>query len=542
MSFRRKIFTAGLVALATTATGLVAVPAHAAAAQPASAGAAQPLNFAAIGDSFASGQGDIGAGWIDPAPCYRSAGAAPQQAAALLNSVRPVDFTSVACNGATVEDLLAPGTGQLAQVDPGRNDPVDALSISIGGNDVGFADVVTDCVTGDPCSTNPAVVNEVNTGFANLEGNGTPQDPGLYNQLINAVNSRSDIDNVFVTEYPDPTTGPLANSEDPGGYCGVPGPDPSFEGFDLITQPEAQWASVAIISELNRQLANMVIRANEAAGPHPKWFFVSGIASAFAGHGYCTGGLSPNPATWLTPRYINTPIDSQSSQDNILGSMHPNDLGQQVMAGVMYSAYTSVQVMSAQVSESSMPVAQALSSFSVTALTFTGKPVAGASVYADGYLLPGQTGSDGVLNASYAFPAAGPDMLTVQAPGYPAAHAEIVVAPRPVTATANPSPVPANTVVPSVSLTATDGLTGQLVAGTFTLTSGAGTWTVRSGASATNVDVTILGWQTEGVPGPNGKPIQIKVPICPTLKFQPDNSSLYAPQAFSGLLTCKPVT
>jgi hypothetical protein len=50
-------------------------------------------------------------------------------------------------------------------------------------------------------------------------------------------------------------------------------------------------------------------------------------------------------------------------------------------------------------------------------------------------------------------------------------------------------------------------------------------------------DVTILGWQTvtEIV---NGKPIQIKVPICPTLRFQPD-SSLYAPANFSSLLGCK---
>lgn len=524
MFTRPRLLITGFAALAA-ACSMLAVPGSAARAATTPA----PLNFVALGDSYASGQGDIGSGWTDPS-CYRSAGAAPQQAAALLNSVRPVDFTSFACNGATVESLLGPN-GQLAQVDPGGYDPVDALSISIGGNDLGFANVVIDCATGDACNTNPTIVGDVDNGFANLEGDGTASDPGLLNQLISAVNSRTDIDNVFVTEYPDPTTGP-------DGYCGAGGPDPGFEGFDLITQPEAQWASVAIVTELNRQLANMVIRANQAAGAHPKWFFVSGIASAFAGHGFCTGVGSSNLAVWTTPRYINTPADSLTSQGDASGSMHPNNLGQQVMAGIMESAYTSLQVDSASVTYSSEPVAQAPSSFSVQALTFGNKPVAGASVYAYGTLL-GQTGSSGVLNVSgYAFPSAGDETVTVQAPGYPTAQAVVPVATRPYGAYSNPDPIPAGVVVPSLSLTAADSLTGAFVPGTFTLDSGAGTWTIASGSSAANVEVTILGYTTVSVIGPNGKPIQIRVPICPTLKFQPASPD-YAPGNFSSLLTCK---
>lgn len=62
---RRTIFTTGVLALAATT--------------------AQPLNVVAIGDSYASGEGDIGSGWIDSA-CQRSAGAAPEQAASQLNA------------------------------------------------------------------------------------------------------------------------------------------------------------------------------------------------------------------------------------------------------------------------------------------------------------------------------------------------------------------------------------------------------------------------------------------------------------------------
>ena len=93
MSVYRKILAAGLVALAT-ASPLLAIPAHAA--------TTQPLNVAAIGDSYASGEGDIGSGWIDPA-CQRSAGAAPERAASQLNGIRTVNFTSFACEGSVID-------------------------------------------------------------------------------------------------------------------------------------------------------------------------------------------------------------------------------------------------------------------------------------------------------------------------------------------------------------------------------------------------------------------------------------------------------
>ena len=67
--------------------------------------------------------------------------------------------------------------------------------------------------------------------------------------------------------------------------------------------------------------------------------------------------------------------------------------------------------------------------------------------------------------------------------------------------------------------------------------------TVRSGATAFNVPVTIQGYTyvDETIPGPDGKPItvKVKVQVCPELIFQPD-SSLYAPQNFSSLIACKP--
>lgn len=541
----RRILTSGLVALAA-ATPLLAGPAHAATTQPASAVAAQPLNIVAIGDSFASGQGDIGAGWIDPA-CYRSAGAAPERAAGLLNAIQPVTFTSFACSGSVIEPeagslttnvspaqtLLGNGglNGQLYAVDPGRNTPVDALTISIGGNDINFHTVVEACMVPlNSCSTDPTI-NAMVTGSLDLL-------PGELGDLIKAVNARTDIDNVFLTEYPDPTTGPY------GAWCGAGGPYPGFGGLDFISQADAIWASEHVIQPLNAALQSAVGVANARRGPgSPVWHYLSGMYNAFYGHGYCTGSnssilfdTSPNAAAAAIPRYVNTLLDSEASQGDENGTMHPNDAGQQAMAGVIYHDYLAMPLMGASVSASFPPVAEDASFFTVQARTFAGTPIAGASVLDDGNLI-GHTDSSGVLNVSgYVFSAAGTHTIVAQAAGYPDAQAVLAVQARSYSATSNPSPIPMGT-VSELTLTATDNATGQVIPGTFTVT-GSGTVTVQSAVTADNVTLT-MGSKTETIIGPTGKPIQVKVPVCPTLTFQPD-SAAYAPRDFSSLISCTP--
>ncbi len=96
----------------------------------------------ALGDSFSSGQG---AGSYDPGTngggntCFRSPRAWPQELATRLHLVA---LPSLACSGAVIHDVT---TGQLGRIsgDPG------VVTISIGGNDVGFANVIKSCLLGD---------------------------------------------------------------------------------------------------------------------------------------------------------------------------------------------------------------------------------------------------------------------------------------------------------------------------------------------------------------------------------------------------------
>ncbi len=272
--------------------------------------AVRPLTIAAVGDSYASGEGAMGGAWLNAA-CHRSALAAPEDAARRLDSL--AGFSSFACSGATTSSLLGP-TGQLAMLPSG---PIDALTISIGGNDLGFAGIVTSCMLPSDCTV---LDSTVTAALAAL--------PGRLAAVLGSV--PGNVRHVFLTGYPDPTTGVF------GTRCGSIW-SPGFEGLEGISEAEADWASKRVVARLNATLAAAVAATNAAPGPHPVFHFVA-AAPRFATHGYCTGVGSPAPWALPNPRFISTPLDSLTSQGDVMGTMHPNDLGQRAIGEALADA------------------------------------------------------------------------------------------------------------------------------------------------------------------------------------------------------------
>ncbi|MFJ8389441.1 SGNH/GDSL hydrolase family protein [Streptomyces sp. NPDC094438] len=96
---------------------------------------AVPGSYVALGDSYAAG---VGAGSYDAqsGSCMRSTRAYP----ALWTAAHtPAVFASTACSGARTGDVIA---GQLGPL----NADTALVSITVGANDAGFADVMTACV------------------------------------------------------------------------------------------------------------------------------------------------------------------------------------------------------------------------------------------------------------------------------------------------------------------------------------------------------------------------------------------------------------
>jgi lysophospholipase L1-like esterase len=117
---------------ATAAAGLALTLTGAASAQAAPAAG---TDYVALGDSYSSG---LGSGDYDSASgdCKRSPHAYPALWAA---AHAPATFTSVACSGARTGDVVSKQLTPLGSA-------TDLVSLTIGGNDAGFSDVMTTCV------------------------------------------------------------------------------------------------------------------------------------------------------------------------------------------------------------------------------------------------------------------------------------------------------------------------------------------------------------------------------------------------------------
>jgi lysophospholipase L1-like esterase len=163
---------------ATAALAAGAVLAVLGAAPAGAAGA----NYVALGDSYSSG---VGAGsYGDSGDCKRSSNAA---ASLWAGSHAPASFSFMACSGAKTGDVLADQLG-----------PVDAsttlISISIGGNDAGFSDVMTTCAL----SSESTCLDRVATAesYAN---NTLPQN---LDSVYSAIKSKAPSAKVVVLDYP----------------------------------------------------------------------------------------------------------------------------------------------------------------------------------------------------------------------------------------------------------------------------------------------------------------------------------------------------
>jgi lysophospholipase L1-like esterase len=94
--------------------------------------AAAPV-YVALGDSYSSGTGTRS--YIDDGTeCMRSTQAYPS----LIAAGRGYELNLRACSGATIPDVTSTQLGALSAA-------TNVVTISIGGNDAGFADVLTEC-------------------------------------------------------------------------------------------------------------------------------------------------------------------------------------------------------------------------------------------------------------------------------------------------------------------------------------------------------------------------------------------------------------
>ncbi|MFI1800462.1 SGNH/GDSL hydrolase family protein [Streptomyces sp. NPDC020379] len=176
MKLARVVGSVSALALTATLALLGAGPVQA-------AGKTATPGYVALGDSYSAG---VGAGDYDAASgsCKRSAKAYPELWAA---AHAPASFAFTACSGARTGDVLS---GQLGPL----NASTGLVSITIGGNDAGFADTMTTCVL----SMESVCLDRIAQARAYIQNTL----PGRLDGVYSAISAKAPSARVVVIGYP----------------------------------------------------------------------------------------------------------------------------------------------------------------------------------------------------------------------------------------------------------------------------------------------------------------------------------------------------
>lgn len=220
-------------------------------------------SYVALGDSYSSGTGTRS--YIeDGTECLRSTRSFP----ALVAAARSYQLDFRACSGAVVADVRANQVQALSAA-------TDLVTLSVGGNDAGFADVITECAL-------PAWASDCDAAIDGAQAfvNGTL--PSRLSGLYAQVDAAAPAATVVVVGYPRLFMG---------------------EDCDALT-----WISPQEMTRLN-QTADL-LNARTAAAAAAYGFSFANPTSAFTGHAVCD-----------EPEWVN------GLSNPVVESYHPNTAG-----------------------------------------------------------------------------------------------------------------------------------------------------------------------------------------------------------------------
>ena len=233
-------------------------------------------------------------------------------------------FVTFARSGSTIDNgLLSPmefndwiDIGQVEELKQTLGDrPIDALILSVGGNDVGYTSHLIDLIKDDFIWVGGVTGAEENRQQEQREADQRLEE--LSEHFARLADALEGVERrqTFILEYPEAHFDKLDEAGEPYAAAGC---DIFNEVMLDIEQEDAQ-----LIKKVGQQLNQVIRNAAERYG----WTFVEGVAEGFAGHGYCADD----------PYFIRA-SESCRTQGNFDGTMHPNQQGHSVYADVIERA------------------------------------------------------------------------------------------------------------------------------------------------------------------------------------------------------------
>ena len=345
-----------------------------------------PARYVSLGDSYSSGEGVPS---FEPATdtsnneCHRSNGSYARLVTArggALEDLQPAGYH--ACSGAVTRDIEtvdADLLGQPKNVDePAQRDHVseftDLITLTMGGNDIAFSDIVQNCVIGDcrwsvidalvapelweakealetaaACAAPETTISKLKCAYgiysaakrstADDERRATPYNLGWYGpdilqrrlaRVYTALASDAPNARIVIMKYPRLTTTSDADHED---FCRIARFEFEALSTGLLSGPERQFVN-HIVDELNRAIDSAAAAAQQTARANGSSAVFQTVDPnpAFAGNELCKGGdLAP-------PVAFNALEDPLTSGRPIAYSYHPNADGQALYAQALTQA------------------------------------------------------------------------------------------------------------------------------------------------------------------------------------------------------------
>lgn len=331
------VFSAPTVALTLVAgsLGMLTLP-----GAPAARAETPSPTYVAMGDSFSAGEGlDT---YTSTNECDRSTLGYPEVLSRTTTRFLPsIDF--VACSGAVIRDAFEPNRsnpGEPAQLDA-VTQATRVVTLTMGGNDVGFVDVVRDCtwggsgwtlldskVPGKPgCKGRQE--NAVTNAIKKLGSNRTDVKTS-YAALIDQIHRRASLATIYIAGYPKLFGSTVTTSGRQTKGCQVGSAYPWISQLNgwfeiplFVSKTDTEWLNKSV-DTLNSTIKGAV---DSARGHGVRVEYVP--ADSFDEHAVC-GKKSP----WVNGASFD-PSNHQLEPVPLKESFHPTISGQQSYANLM---------------------------------------------------------------------------------------------------------------------------------------------------------------------------------------------------------------
>jgi lysophospholipase L1-like esterase len=159
---------------------------------------ARAASYVALGDSYTAGP--LIPNPVLPLGCLKSSNNYPRLAAPSIG----LTLRDASCSGAETEDMTNPQSVDPDGPNPPQLDSLDAstsvVSVTIGGNDIGFSEVVESCITYNPFSS-PCKSKYASGGKDQLAERIAATAPKVA-AVLQGIHTRSPAAKIYVVNYP----------------------------------------------------------------------------------------------------------------------------------------------------------------------------------------------------------------------------------------------------------------------------------------------------------------------------------------------------